>query len=137
MPSLSDLVLSPHLGIFADQGDGGRNLESMTSLKVEMVAMIRRPTCTLNFWRGAYKQDRLRGDLVEFLDDNELVPFEGQEAVADEIRSPSLRRPFIRTCMCWVPTREARRPPRTPESRRLLLPAGRTLQDAHLHGLAD
>jgi transposase len=33
----------------------------------------------------SHKQERLRSDLVEFLDDNGLVPFEKQEAVADEI----------------------------------------------------
>lgn len=47
--------------------------------------MIRRHTCTVDFWRNAYKQDRLRGDLVEFLDDNGLARFKKQEAVADEI----------------------------------------------------
>ena len=76
---------APFLGLLADQGDGGRNLESLASLTVEMVAMIRRHTCIVDFWRNSYKQERLRGDLVEFLDDNGLVPFEKQEAVADEI----------------------------------------------------
>lgn len=47
--------------------------------------MIRHHTCTVDFWRNSYKQERLRGDLVEFLDDNGLVPFEKQEGVADEI----------------------------------------------------
>jgi type I restriction enzyme R subunit len=50
-----------------------------------MVAMIQGHTCTVDFWFHAYKQNRLRGDLVEFLDDHGLVPFEKQEAEADEI----------------------------------------------------
>jgi type I restriction enzyme R subunit len=76
---------APFLGILADQGDGGRDLESLAGLTVEMVETIQGHTCTVDFWRSAYKQDRLRGDLVEFLDDNRLVPFEKQEGVADEI----------------------------------------------------
>lgn len=82
---LDSRTQAPFLGLLADQGDGGRNLESLANLTVEMVAMIWRHTCTVDFWRNSYKQERLRGDLVEFLDYNVLVPFGKQEGVADEI----------------------------------------------------
>jgi type I restriction enzyme R subunit len=82
---LNPRTQAPFLGILADQRDGGRDLESLAGLTVDMVEMIQRHTCTVDFWRNTYKQDSLRGDLVEFLDDNRLVPFEKQEGAADEI----------------------------------------------------
>ena len=50
-----------------------------------MVDLVRQSTCTVDFWRNAYRQNRLRGELVQFLDDNDVVPFDRQEAVADEV----------------------------------------------------
>jgi type I restriction enzyme R subunit len=42
-------------------------------------------TCTVDFWRNTHRQNLLRGEVVEFLDDNDIVPFGEQEAVADEV----------------------------------------------------
>ena len=39
----------------------------------------------MDFWRTAEAQRRLRGWIVDFLDDNDLVPFEAQEKCADRI----------------------------------------------------
>jgi type I restriction enzyme R subunit len=51
----------------------------------EMVARIRQDVRTVDFWRNKPAQDRLRGWLVRFLDDRNLVDFGKVEAVADQI----------------------------------------------------
>jgi type I restriction enzyme R subunit len=81
---------APFLGVLADRasagGEGdGASLEHLAALTVRMVDLVRRSTCTVDFWRNVYKQNRLRGDIVEFLDSNDVVPFDEQEAVADEV----------------------------------------------------
>jgi type I restriction enzyme, R subunit len=79
---------APFLGILADQAlgeDGQKRLEELAGITVKMVDLVRRSTCTVDFWRNSYKQHRLRGEIVQFLDDNDVVPFRRQEAVADEV----------------------------------------------------
>ena len=39
----------------------------------------------MDFWRTPQMQHRLRGWIVDFLDDNDLVPFGTQEKCADRI----------------------------------------------------
>lgn len=65
-------------------GDKER-LGELAGLTVKMVELVRRSTCTVDFWRNTHRQDRLRGEIVEFLDVNDIVPFNEQEAVADEV----------------------------------------------------
>lgn len=82
---------APFLGILAgrtvaegEPHDKDR-LGELAGLTVKMVEIVRRSTCTVDFWRNTYQQDRLRGEIVQFLDDNDVVPFKEQEAVADEV----------------------------------------------------
>jgi type I restriction enzyme R subunit len=79
---------APFLGVLADRALAGGDREGLGELAVltaKMVELVRRNTCTVDFWRNAHRQNRLRGELVEFLDDNDVVPFREQEAVADEV----------------------------------------------------
>jgi type I restriction enzyme, R subunit len=82
---------APFLGILADRtvarGESGdkNRLGELASLTVKMVEMVRLRTCTVDFWRNTHRQNLLRGEVVEFLDDNDVVPFGEQEAVADEV----------------------------------------------------
>ena len=79
---------APFLGILADRvlADGDKEeLGELAGLTVKMVETVRRSTCTVDFWRNAHRQNLLRGEIVEFLDDYDVVPFNEQEAVADEV----------------------------------------------------
>ncbi len=51
----------------------------------EMVGHIRQQLRTVDFWRNDPAQKRLRGWLVTFLDDRNLVQFDKLEATADQI----------------------------------------------------
>jgi type I restriction enzyme R subunit len=51
----------------------------------DMVQFIRQDIRAVDFWRNKPAQDRLRGGLVRFLDDRNLVEFDRVEAVADQI----------------------------------------------------
>ncbi len=50
----------------------------------EMVSHIRQQLRTVDFWRNKSAQDRLRGWLVTYLDDRNLVAFDKLEATADQ-----------------------------------------------------
>ena len=76
---------APFLGVLVDRADDEARLEDLAALTVEMVEFVRRNTCTVDFWRNAHRQNLLRGRIVEFLDDNDVVPFDEQEAAADEV----------------------------------------------------
>jgi type I restriction enzyme R subunit len=51
----------------------------------EMVGHIRQQLRTVDFWRNDPAQKKLRGWLVTFLDDRNLVDFDKLEATADQI----------------------------------------------------
>jgi type I restriction enzyme R subunit len=51
----------------------------------EMVGHIRQELRTVDFWRNKPAQDRLRGWLVTFLDDRNLVAFDKLEPTADQL----------------------------------------------------
>ena len=82
---------APFLGILAGRtltrGETGdkEKLGELAGLTAKMVEIVRQSICTVDFWRNTYQQDRLRGEIVQFLDDNDVVPFNEQEAVADEV----------------------------------------------------
>ena len=82
---------APFLGVIAEDagGDGhrpsGDRLAELARLTVELVDFVRAKTCTVDFWRNTHRQEALRGDVAQFLDDNDLAPFERQSAVADEV----------------------------------------------------
>jgi type I restriction enzyme R subunit len=82
---------APFLSVLADRAaargetSDKKRLGELAGLTVKMVEMVRLRTCTVDFWRNTHKQNLLRGEVVEFLDENDVVPFKEQEAVADEI----------------------------------------------------
>ncbi len=59
--------------------------ERMRELTVTMVDRIRQEIQIVDFWRNTYQQNRMRSWIVDFLDGNDLVPFERQPEVADVI----------------------------------------------------
>ena len=82
---------APFLGVIVDDPGGedvhpsGDRLEELARLTVELVEFVRAKICTVDFWRNTHRQEALRGDIAQFLDDNDLAPFERQSAVADEV----------------------------------------------------
>jgi type I restriction enzyme R subunit len=50
-----------------------------------MVELIRGEVGRVDFWRNPVAQNQLRGQLVDYLDNHNLAPFEKQEALADQI----------------------------------------------------
>lgn len=52
---------------------------------VELVDHIRQEIAVVDFWRNPNSQNVLRGWVVKFLDDDNLIAFERQKALADEI----------------------------------------------------
>jgi type I restriction enzyme R subunit len=54
-------------------------------LTVELVDHIRQEVTVRDFWRNTHAQNVLRSWIVRFLDDNNIIDFERQEAVADRL----------------------------------------------------
>lgn len=59
--------------------------EELAEITVDMVGHIEQEVRAVDFWRNNAAQKQLRGWVVRYLDDHELVPFEKLEATADKI----------------------------------------------------
>ncbi len=57
----------------------------IAELTAEMVRHIREELKIVDFWRRQDAQSQLRAWVVRFLDDHDLVPFEEQQRVADQV----------------------------------------------------
>jgi len=60
-------------------------LTRLANATFELVEHLGQEIRLVDFWRTPQMQHRLRGWIVDFLDDNDLVPFEAQEKCADRI----------------------------------------------------
>ena len=61
-------------------------LARYAELAVELVQHLRQEVRNVDFWRNAHAQNVLRSWIVrDFLDEHDLVPFERQQAVADQL----------------------------------------------------
>jgi len=61
-------------------------LARYAELTVELVQHLRQEVRNVDFWRNAHAQNVLRSWIVrDFLDEHDLVPFERQQAVADQL----------------------------------------------------
>ena len=78
---------APFLGILVEEtsADQAKALPELAQLTVEMVDFIRQEIRTIDFWRNLYAQNALRGRIVSYLDDHDVVPFERQQATADRL----------------------------------------------------
>ncbi|MCS4174581.1 type I restriction endonuclease subunit R [Salinibacter ruber] len=59
--------------------------EKLSEITVDMVGHIEQEVQAVDFWRNNAAQKQLRGWIVQYLDDYEVVPFEKLEATADKI----------------------------------------------------
>jgi len=81
---------APFLGILLEEVRGGResskeDLSKLAGITVELVEHIRQEIRVVDFWRNTHAQNVLRGWLVQFLDDNDVVPFSRLQPVADRL----------------------------------------------------
>jgi type I restriction enzyme R subunit len=81
----------PFLGILLDEATDGQppskeQVQHYAELTVELVDHMRQEVRLVDFWRNAHAQNVLRSWVaVDFLDANDVVPFERQQAVADRL----------------------------------------------------
>jgi type I restriction enzyme R subunit len=59
--------------------------EELAEITVDMVGHIEQEVQAVDFWLNNAAQKQLRGWIVQYLDDHEVVPFEKLEATADKI----------------------------------------------------
>jgi type I restriction enzyme R subunit len=58
-------------------------IEKVPEISKTLVDLITLEISNVDFWRQPVAQDRLRGQIMRFLDDHDLVPFEEQAQLAD------------------------------------------------------
>jgi type I restriction enzyme, R subunit len=87
--SREDRTLLPFLRLLADAAPNGKHSaeerDRLVSATVDIVDVIREQISRVDFWRNTVAQRQLRSQLVSYLDDHDLVPFDQQEALADQI----------------------------------------------------
>jgi type I restriction enzyme R subunit len=87
--SREDRALRPFLRLLVEAASDGRpgaqERERLAEATVGMVERIRDEISRVDFWRKPVAQDKLRRRIVSYLDKRDLVPFEEQEALADQI----------------------------------------------------
>jgi len=72
--------------VFGDAAISTEELDRLCRITIELVAHIEQEVRLVGFWKNAHAQEVLRKWVVGFLDDNdEVVPFDKQEYVADRI----------------------------------------------------
>ncbi|MDH6086198.1 type I restriction endonuclease subunit R [Umezakia ovalisporum] len=80
---------APFLGILVEEINVGAYcntpLDKLVAVTVEMVEHIRQEIRIVDFWRNAHAQNVLRGWIVSFLDDHDVISFSRQQAVSDRI----------------------------------------------------
>jgi type I restriction enzyme R subunit len=81
---------APFLGILVEEVHPGQELldielNKLAAITIEMVEHIRQEIRIVDFWRNAHAQNLLRGWIVRFLDDEDVIPFSRQQAVSDRI----------------------------------------------------
>jgi type I restriction enzyme R subunit len=86
-----EVGLDPTLRAFRDvlaeevPGDSARSPEELAEVTAEMLTQIGKKIRRVDFWRNTHAQTELRSSLVLYLDDNDLVELDRQEAVADQL----------------------------------------------------
>jgi type I restriction enzyme R subunit len=87
--SREDRTLRPFLRLLVEAASDGQpapgQREHLAEATVGLVDQIRDEISRVDFWRKPIAQDKLRRRIVRYLDHHNLVPFEQQEALADDI----------------------------------------------------
>jgi type I restriction enzyme R subunit len=85
-----DRAVRPFLRLLVEANAGDERSEEETrrwlaTAAVTLVERIRKEIVQVDFWRKPVAQQRLRGEILQYLDRHDLVPFEQQEALADQL----------------------------------------------------
>jgi type I restriction enzyme R subunit len=85
-----DRAVRPFLRLLAAARSDGRapSAEDQRALAADAVALvsrIRQEIDRVDFWRRGVAREQLRGRILRYLDDHDLVPFDQQEALADRL----------------------------------------------------
>jgi type I restriction enzyme R subunit len=87
--SREDRALRPFLRLLSEAASDGRpgpdERERLAAATVGLVKRIRDEISRVDFWRKPTAQETLRQRIVRYLDNHDLVPFEEQEPLADQI----------------------------------------------------
>jgi type I restriction enzyme R subunit len=81
---------APFLRVLAEEVGGGKELlseqlERLAGVTVAMVDHIRSEIRMVDFWRNVHARNLLQAWLVGFLDEQDILPFNRLEAVADQL----------------------------------------------------
>ncbi len=81
---------APFLSILAEAAGAGSDmppeqLKHLATLTIGLVDHIRQQISMVDFWRTPHLQGALRGWILQYLDQQEIVPFERQAALADRL----------------------------------------------------
>jgi type I restriction enzyme R subunit len=85
-----DRAVRPFLRLLAEANTNGGDLSAserreLAVATVELVGRIRAEIDRVDFWRKRVARERLRAQILRYLDDHDLVPFDRQEALADRL----------------------------------------------------
>ncbi len=87
--SREDRTLRPFLRLLVEAASDGnpapQERQRLADATVTLVDQIRDEISRVDFWRKTTAQEKLRRRIVRYLDDHDLVDFEEQEALADDI----------------------------------------------------
>jgi type I restriction enzyme R subunit len=81
---------APFLRVLAEEVGGGKELaperlERLAGVTVALVDHIRSEIRMVDFWRNVHARNLLQAWLVSFLDEQDILPFNRMEAVADQL----------------------------------------------------
>jgi type I restriction enzyme R subunit len=87
--SREEQVVRPFLRLLVVAQDGreptAERRRALAQAAVGLVEEIRQEIARVDFWRKTVAQERLRATILRYLDNHDLVPFEQQEALADQL----------------------------------------------------
>ena len=69
----------------ADGPSAPMERQALAAAAVALVDRIRREIGRVDFWRKDVAQERLRADILRYLDDHDLAPFDQQSTLADQL----------------------------------------------------
>jgi len=91
VPGLDPQVHAPFFDILREERSktapiSKKDEQWLAELTLDLVdRLIRDEVSNVGFWKSAIRQDDLRGEIVVFLDDNDVVDLESADAVADRL----------------------------------------------------
>jgi type I restriction enzyme, R subunit len=81
-----DPIVLPFRDMLGERRDGAVDgAVELNEMATELVDVVRQEVRAVGFWRSTHMQERLRGLIVDFLDQRDVVPFDRLEKTADDL----------------------------------------------------